>query len=137
MRTFLLAFALVLAGCAHGPERPPREALADWHGKFPLAAQDLCATERVDPVITQRLLQWEHDNPAVAQDLIDWGATHPGEPLPAFFRDHPSVQADAWFWGNDAPPRILLRWAQRHPDAAQARADQPDVLTWAAAHRSC
>jgi len=127
-----------LAACAHGPARPPDQALAEWHDNFPLAAQELCLTQQANPVLGQRLRQWEADNPVVAQDLLQWAATHPGEPLPAFFRDHPSYQADAWFWGSrPSPAYLLLDWAQRHPDAALSLADNPDLLSWAAAHRAC
>jgi hypothetical protein len=136
MKTIVAAVVAMVAACAHGPSRPPEQALADWHGKFPLAAQELCLSEQANPVVARRLLQWERDNPVVAQDLLEWAATHPGEPLPAFLRDHPSFQADAWFWGNSGVG-LLLDWAQRHPEAALALSDDPDLLSWSAAHHAC
>src|SRR5690349_11737188 len=102
MKTSLIAAVVALMGaCAHGPAKPPDQALTDWHSKYPLAAQDFCSTQQAaNPMVARNLLQWEHDNPAVAQDLLQWAATHPGEALPLYLKEHPSVQADAWFWGR-------------------------------------
>ena len=136
MKFIVTAMLLAFAACAHAPSRTPGQALADWQGKFPMAAQELCLTERASPLVTRHLLQWERDNPIVAQDLLEWAATHPGEPLPAFLRDHPSYQADAWFWGNSGLG-LLLGWAWRHPDAALALANDPDLLSWSSTHNAC
>lgn len=136
MKRIVIAAGLLAAACAHAPPRAPDRALADWHGKFPLAAQELCLTESSSPILARRLQKWERDNPVMAQDLLEWGAMHPGEPLPAFLRDHPSYRADAWFWG-DAGAGLLLGWAWRHPEAALALADDPDLLSWSASHRIC
>lgn len=138
MKTILALAAILfaVASCAHSAPRPPEQALAEWHGKFPLAAQELCLTERATPVVARHLLQWERDNPVVAQDLLTWAATHLGEPLPAFFRDHPSYQADAQFWGNSGIG-LLLDWATRHPDAALHLADDPNLLAFQAQHSAC
>ncbi len=63
-------------------------------------------------------------------------ANHPGEPLPAFLRDHPSVTMDEWSWGDSAV-KTLLSWASRNPDAARELADNPEMLRWSVANRAC
>ena len=137
MKTIAMAGVVALCACAHGQAKPPDQALLDWHNKYPLAAQDFCATQQAaNPIIARNLQQWERDNPAVASDMLQWAATHPGEPLPAFLRDHPSLQTDAWFWGHSGV-NLLFHWAQRHPEAAMALSDEPDILSWSAQHQAC
>lgn len=136
MKTMAAGWVLALVACAHGPAVPPQQAFADWHGKYPLASQELCMLERANPPASRRLLQWEADNPVVATDLLQWIAQHPSEPLPGFLRDHPSVTMDEWFWGDSAV-HTLVQWARRHPDAAQALADDPEALQWSAQNQAC
>ena len=138
MKTLIVgACVLGFVACAHtGTAATPQQALLDWHNRYPVAAQDLCLVEGAHSVAANRLLDWERNNPVQAQEILEWAATHPGEPLPAFLRDHPSIRVDESFWGNSAV-RLLLDWASRHPDAALALAYDPDVLKWSAEHHVC